>query len=124
MLIYQDLHTPSATYTFRLYHRHQLQKNRRYLHIPYYTAEHKRPNTFYHLLYLGITNDFYARLQAHHKIQQAITLGMTHIGILRKSSGRTRKSIEKNLLQNLNPPLNQTWLHDIHSKIRNLNSKI
>ena len=66
----------------------------------------------YSLLYAGITNDFYARLRTHHKIQQAAALGMTHIGILRKSSGRKRKTIERDLLKTYNPPLNQTWLQE------------
>lgn len=64
----------------------------------------------YSLLYLGITNNIQSRLRQHHKITQAIALGMTHIGIIRMSSGRKRKSTERKLLQNYNPPLNQTWI--------------
>lgn len=64
----------------------------------------------YSLLYAGITNNFRGRFNQHHKIQQAITLGMTHIGILKKHSTRKRKSTERDLLKHLNPPLNQTWL--------------
>ena len=66
----------------------------------------------YSLLYIGITNNFYTRLKQHHKISQAITLGMTHIGILKIASGRKRKNIERELLQTHNPPLNQTWTND------------
>ena len=65
----------------------------------------------YSILYLGITNNFQKRLNQHHKIIQAIELGMTHIGILKISSGRKRKNIERKLLQTYNPPLNQTWLN-------------
>lgn len=66
----------------------------------------------YTLLYIGITNNFYTRLKQHHKIEQAIELGMTHIGILKLSSGRKRKATERQLLKAYNPPLNQTWLYD------------
>lgn len=85
-----------------------------FLIIPETDTQHPTPSIQpYSLLYVGITNDFYARLLTHHKIQQAIALGMTHIGILRKSSGRRRKTIERDLLKYYNPPLNQTWLNDI-----------
>lgn len=67
----------------------------------------------YSLLYAGITNNFRGRFYQHHKIQQAIALGMTHIGILKRHSTRKRKTTEKDLLKTHNPPLNQTWLHDI-----------
>lgn len=66
----------------------------------------------YSLLYVGITNNFYARLKQHHKIELAKSLGMTHIGILKIPSGRKRKKIEREILKYLNPPLNQTWLND------------
>ncbi len=62
------------------------------------------------LLYIGITNNFQARLKNHHKISPAILLGMTHIGVVKISSGRKRKTIEKQLLKGYNPPLNQTWM--------------
>jgi|GEM_PF-1748679 len=65
-----------------------------------------------HLLYIGITNNFHARFKQHHKIPAAMELGLTHIGILKVSSGRKRKKIERQLLQSCNPPLNQTWLLD------------
>ena len=80
--------------------------------VPPQTANDQIPITLYHLLYLGITNNFQSRLRQHHKINQAISLGMTHIGILKMSSGRKRKTTERKLLQNYNPPLNQTWLFD------------
>ena len=64
----------------------------------------------YSLLYAGITNNFRGRFNQHHKIQQAIELGMTHIGILKVSSGRKRKKTEREILKHLNPPLNQTWI--------------
>jgi|SRR5690606_7242298 len=70
------------------------------------------PTTFYHLLYLGITNNFQKRLRQHHKIEQAKSLGMTHIGILKISSVRKRKNIERKLLKTYHPPLNQTWLQE------------
>ena len=66
----------------------------------------------YSFLYLGITNNFQSRLRQHHKIKQAIELGMNHIGILKINSGRKRKNLERKLLKNYNPPLNQTWLYD------------
>ncbi len=68
--------------------------------------------SIYHLLYIGITNNFYTRLKQHHKMPMALELGITHIGILKISSGRKRKKIERQLLQTHNPPLNQTWLFD------------
>ena len=64
----------------------------------------------YSLLYVGITNNFRGRFNQHHKIEKAKSLGMTHIGILKISSGRKRKKIEREILKSLNPPLNQTWL--------------
>lgn len=64
----------------------------------------------YSLLYIGMTNNFRGRFNQHHKIEQAISLGMTHIGILKVSSGRKRKKIEREILKHLNPPFNQTWL--------------
>lgn len=69
----------------------------------------------YSLLYAGITNNFRGRFNQHHKIEQAKSLGMTHIGIFKASSIRKRKKIEREILQYLNPPLNQTWLNDIPS---------
>lgn len=75
-------------------------------------TENQQPSTPYNLLYVGITNNFRGRFNQHHKIARAISLGMTHIGILKISSGRKRKKIERNLLKNYNPPLNQTWLYD------------
>lgn len=74
------------------------------------TTENQQPITFYHLLYVGITNNFRGRFNQHHKIEHAKSLGMTHIGILKISSGRKRKKIEREILKHLNPPLNQTWL--------------
>ena len=67
-------------------------------------------NPFYHLLYVGITNNLQNRFRNHHKLQQAIQQGITHIGIIKASSGKKRKATERILLQALNPPLNQTWL--------------
>lgn len=64
----------------------------------------------YSLLYIGITNNFRGRFNQHHKVEQAISLGMTHIGILKITSGRKRKKIEREILKTYNPPLNQTWL--------------
>lgn len=66
----------------------------------------------YSLLYAGITNNFQKRISQHNKINQAIELGMTHIGILKISSGRKRKSTERKLLKTYHPPLNRTWFHD------------
>lgn len=129
--MYHEIHTPSAAYKFRLYPIGTIFKRIAGIYIfliipPQSETPNVEAETLeavaevaealeaqYSLLYIGLTNDFYARLAAHHKIQAAITLGMTHIGILRKSSGRKRKKIERDLLQNLNPPLNQTWIHDI-----------
>ena len=78
----------------------------------YQNSDNQIPITCYHLLYLGITNNFQKRLSQHHKIEQAKSLGMTHIGILKISSGRKRKNIERKLLKTYYPPLNQTWLYD------------
>lgn len=111
MTLKQKLHTSSATYTFQLYPIgttfRRIAGIYTFLILP---PQYQENSTFYNLLYVGITNDFFARLKTHHKIGEASHLGMTHIGILRKSSGRSRKKIERNLLQYLNPPLNQTWL--------------
>lgn len=78
------------------------------LEVP--TSENQPLSTFYNLLYIGITNNFRGRFNQHHKIEQAKSLGMTHIGILKIASTRKRKKIEREILQYLNPPLNQTWL--------------
>lgn len=74
------------------------------------TTENQQPTTLYSLLYAGITNNLRGRFNQHHKIQQAESLGMTHIGILKASSIRKRKKIEREILKYLNPPLNQTWI--------------
>lgn len=67
----------------------------------------------YSLLYLGITNNLQSRLTNHHKMEQAVSMGLTHIGILKMRSGRKRKSAERVLLKGFNPPLNQTWVIDL-----------
>lgn len=108
--MYHEIHTHSATYKFRLYPINTVFKRIAGIYIFIIIPD---SINHYSLLYIGITNDFYARLTTHHKIDPAKALGMTHIGIIRKSSGRKRKTIEKDLLKNLNPPLNQTWLYDM-----------
>lgn len=108
-----NLATAQADYTFALYPI-DTQFNRIagiyiFLILPP-TTENQQPSTFYNLLYAGITNNFRGRFNQHHKIEQAILLGMTHIGILKITSGRKRKKNEREILRHLNPPLNQTWL--------------
>lgn len=119
--MYQNLETNSATYTFKLYPLNttfnRIAGIYTFLIIPNslhtdwdLLSDEYLDSNFYTLLYIGITNNFSKRLKAHHKIDEARALGMTHIGILKKSSTRKRKVIEKDILKNLNPPLNQTWL--------------
>lgn len=113
--MYHEIHTQSAVYHFTLYPAEK-QFNRIagiycFLIIPP-TTENQQPLTFYNLLYVGITNNFQSRLKQHHKIGAALELGMTHIGILKISSGKKRKKIERDILKHLNPPLNQTWLSE------------
>lgn len=118
-----EIQTQSATYKFTLYPADTkfyriagiyifliIPPMAEALEVP--TTENQQPSTFYNLLYAGITNDFYSRLKQHHKIEEAQELGMTHIGILKISSGRKRKKIEREILKHLNPPLNQTWLYN------------
>lgn len=112
--MHHEIQTPSATYQFTLYPA-ETKFNRIagiycFLIIPPVAEVLEAPSTFYNLLYAGITNNFRGRFNQHHKIEQAISLGMTHIGILKVSSGRKRKKIEREILKHLNPPLNQTWL--------------
>jgi len=108
---FQEIHTPSATYKFRLYpvdtEFKRIAGLYTFIILP---TNSPASQNHYTILYIGITNDFKARFKSHHKLDDALELGCTHIGIMRKSSGRTRKKIEKDLLQYLNPPLNQTWL--------------
>lgn len=118
--MYHQIHTPSATYQFTLHpadaHFHRLSGIYIFVIVPQPEApstDDQLPNTFYHLLYIGITNNFQSRLKQHHKIAAAMHLGMTHIGILKITSGKKRKKIERDILKHLNPPLNQTWLTDI-----------
>lgn len=125
-----EIQTPSAAYTFTLYPADSTFYRRSGLYIfiiiPVAEAletsvaealEARHPELVegqpFSLLYIGITNNFQSRLKQHHKIQAAINLGMTHIGILKISSGKKRKKIEREILKHLNPPLNQTWLNDI-----------
>lgn len=102
------IHTTSATYQFTIHpadsHFHRLSGIYIFIIIPQADTQH------YSLLYAGITNNFQSRLKQHHKIAAAIQLGMTHIGILKITSGRKRKKIERDILKHLNPPLNQTWI--------------
>lgn len=106
----QNLHTNSAVYTFALYPAETVFTPIAGIYIFIILPTGDTPSEFYTLLYIGITNNFKTRLNAHHKIARARELGMTHIGIIRKSSGRRRKTIERDLLRSLNPPLNQTWI--------------
>lgn len=113
--MYQNLHTDSATYTFATYpigtQFAPIAGVYTFLIIPPEHTNKDSPTqqaTFYTLLYIGIAANIKTRFTNHHKIKQALNQGMTHIGILKKSSGRNRKSIERNLLKSLNPPLNQT----------------
>lgn len=100
------IHTPTENYQFSIYpittQFSRIAAIYTFIILPTHSQQ-------YTLLYIGITNNLNSRFKTHHKINTAKQLGMTHIGILKKSSGRTRKTIEKNLLKNLNPPLNQTW---------------
>lgn len=116
---------PKRELTFRLYpihtHFNRISGIYTFLIIPDnypYSQDEEEPPTntptinppFYNLLYVGIATNLYSRLKSHHKIAQAVSLGMTHIGIQKMSSGRKRKTTEKILLQTYNPALNQTWL--------------
>lgn len=120
--MYIDLKTAVGTYRFTLYPIGTLFNHIAgiYAFLKFnpglageYTADYQIPTTGYQLLYIGITHNFNVRLGAHHKMAQALELGMTHIGILRIRSGRKRKSAERQLLKTYNPPLNQTWHHQV-----------
>lgn len=65
---------------------------------------------FYNLLYVGIATNLYSRLQTHNNMKRAKELGMTHLGVLKMSSGRKRKTTEKAILKHYNPALNKTFL--------------
>lgn len=113
--MYQQIHTPSATYQFTIHpadsHFHRLSGIYIFVIVPETDTQHPASSTQqYSLLYIGITNNFQSRLKQHHKIAEAIALGMTHIGILKITSGKKRKKIEREILRFLNPPLNQTWV--------------
>lgn len=110
-----QIHTSSATYEFTIHpadsHFHRLSGIYIFVIVPQTDSEHLASGTHqYSLLYVGITNNFQSRLRQHHKIGAALELGMTHIGILKISSGRKRKKIERDILRYLNPALNQTWV--------------
>src|SRR5690606_19387662 len=62
----------------------------------------------YSILALAFNNNFQNTINQHHKIMQAIELGKTHIDILKISSCRKRKNIDRKILQTYNPPLHQT----------------
>ena len=112
-----EIQTPLTTYQIAIYPA-DTQFNRIagiyiFLIIPQKDTSHPAPIIQqYSLLYSGITNNFRGRFNQHHKIEQAISLGMTHIGVLKVSSGHKRKKIEREILKYLNPPLNQTWLSE------------
>lgn len=125
--MYQQIHTPSGIYEFTIHpadaHFHRLSGIYIFVIVPQLAeapepshpelveGQHPASGTpQYSLLYIGITNNFQSRLKQHHKIAAATALGMTHIGILKITSGKKRKKIERNILKHLNPPLNQTWI--------------
>jgi len=61
----------------------------------------------YEILYIGIASSFRHRFYNHPTFLLAVERGMSHIGILKVSSGRKRRKIEKVLVGALEPPLNR-----------------
>lgn len=61
----------------------------------------------FEVLYIGIASSFRHRFYNHPTFVMAKGQGMSHIGILKISSGRKRRKIEKELVDFLEPPLNR-----------------
>ena len=58
-------------------------------------------------LYVGQTDDFSARLPSHEKLDRAIHLGATHIHARVVYQQPWRDQIERYMIQQYQPPLNQ-----------------
>ncbi len=57
-------------------------------------------------LYIGQTDDFHARLPSHERWTEAELLGATHVHAMVVSLAASRDTIEKELIQAYQPPLN------------------
>ena len=66
--------------------------------------------TGYEILYIGMAGSFRYRFYHHPTFLQAGKEGMSHIGILKVSSGRKRRKIERELVGFFEPPMNRYLL--------------
>lgn len=61
----------------------------------------------FEVLYIGIASSFKHRFYHHPTYLRALEQGVSHIGILKISSGRKRRKIEKELVDFFEPGLNR-----------------
>jgi hypothetical protein len=67
---------------------------------------------YWHALYVGQTTDFSSRLPSHERWDEAVQKGATHIHALLVPQAANRDKVEKMLIQNLQPPMNQALKWD------------
>ena len=61
-------------------------------------------------VYVGQTNDFSYRLPSHNRLSEAVRRGATHIHALVVPQASDRDKWEKMLIQNLHPPMSESFL--------------
>lgn len=71
-----------------------------------YIFSYQGATTSWHALYVGQTDDFSSRLPSHDRLNEAVQLGATHIHACVVPSQSNRDLWERQLIQNLQPPLN------------------
>jgi predicted GIY-YIG superfamily endonuclease len=57
--------------------------------------------------YVGQTNNFKVRLLSHDRWRNAVGMGATHVHAVAIDSEEDRDRVERQLIQHLQPPLNQ-----------------
>lgn len=57
-------------------------------------------------LYVGQTNDFSSRIPNHERIGEAVRKGVSHVHAMVVTQAATRDTLEKLLIQHLQPPMN------------------
>lgn len=91
------------TMTFHIY-----DSNKNWLQVAgLYIFSFKKPNGFWHPLYVGQTNDFSSRLPSHERLDEAVRNGATHIHAVQVPQAAKRDELEKLLIAHLQPPMNE-----------------
>ena len=61
----------------------------------------------WHALYVGQTDNFNSRIPTHERWAEAVALRATHVHALVVSQAAMRDSLERKLIQDYQPPMNQ-----------------